>query len=129
MPREKPQNKGVGRTRRDRIALRERTSSEQVPSPLAAEIERLREQLARSEARIEALEKSAHEDALTGLLNRSGFERAFAQAVAYLKRLRSPPRHFRFDVVEVVGRVEGPPPRIQHIHNAFQLEGRLRPPL
>jgi diguanylate cyclase (GGDEF)-like protein len=86
MPREKPQNKGVGRTRRDRIALRERTSSEQVPSPLAAEIERLREQLVRSEARIEALEKSAHEDALTGLLNRRGFERAFAQAVAYLKR-------------------------------------------
>ncbi len=34
----------------------------------------------------EQLEKSALEDALTGLLNRRGFERAFAQAVAYLKR-------------------------------------------
>ncbi len=53
---------------------------------LVTEIERLREQLIRSEARIEALEKSAHEDALTGLLNRRGFERAFAQATAYLKR-------------------------------------------
>lgn len=46
----------------------------------------MREQLKRSEARIEQLEKSAHEDALTGLLNRRGFERAFMQAIAYLKR-------------------------------------------
>lgn len=64
---------------------RERVA-EQIPSALAAEIEQLREQLSRSEAQIEALQKSAHEDALTGLLNRRGFERAFAQAIAYLKR-------------------------------------------
>jgi diguanylate cyclase (GGDEF)-like protein len=53
---------------------------------LAAEIERLRGELRQSEVRIEELEQSAHEDALTGLLNRRGFERAFARTVAYLKR-------------------------------------------
>lgn len=90
MPREKPQNKGASRAKRERAAPRktgrERASSEQVSSTLAAEIERLREQLSRSEALREQLEKSAHEDALTGLLNRRGFERAFTQAIAYLKR-------------------------------------------
>ena len=53
---------------------------------LAAEIERLREKLEQSDARIQELEQSAHEDALTGLLNRRGFERAFARTIAYLKR-------------------------------------------
>lgn len=87
MPREKPQNKGLARTKRESAAPRKAgRTADQIPSTLAAEIERLREQLSRSEERIEALEKSAHEDALTGLLNRRGFERAFAQAIAYLKR-------------------------------------------
>jgi len=90
MPREKPQNKGTERARREHAAPpkggRTLASAEPNSAPLAAEIERLREQLRISEARIEKLEKSAHEDALTGLLNRRGFERAFTQAIAYLKR-------------------------------------------
>ncbi len=53
---------------------------------LAAEIERLRGALEQSEARIEELQQSAHEDALTGLLNRRGFEQAFVRTIAYLKR-------------------------------------------
>jgi diguanylate cyclase (GGDEF)-like protein len=53
---------------------------------LAAEIERLRGALEQSEARIEELQQSAHEDALTGLLNRRGFEHAFMRTIAYLKR-------------------------------------------
>mgnify|MGYP003393456127 CR=1 FL=1 len=89
MPREKPQNKGVTRAKRGSAAPRKsgrERVADQFTSALATEIERLRDQLSRSAARIEALEKSAHEDALTGLLNRRGFERAFAQAIAYLKR-------------------------------------------
>ncbi len=91
MQQEKPRNKPVGRIERDnaapREAVRERFAADLVPvSQLAAEIDRLRDQLRKSEARIEALEKSAHEDALTGLLNRRGFERAFARTIAYLKR-------------------------------------------
>lgn len=90
MPREKPQHKRGSSTKRGgaaRNSMRERAAPEAAAaSQLATEIERLREQLRQSQARIEALEKSAHEDALTGLLNRRGFERAFAQAVAYLKR-------------------------------------------
>jgi len=89
MPREKPQNKrlsGAKQNSAPRYPSRERASPDAGASQLATEIERLREQLSRSEARIEALEKSAHEDALTGLLNRRGFERAFAHTIAYLKR-------------------------------------------
>lgn len=90
MPREKPQNKGLRRTKRERVLprkdTRKRPSGEHQPQLLAEEIERLKDQLRQSETRIEALEKSAHEDALTGLLNRRGFEHAFAQAAAFVKR-------------------------------------------
>jgi len=91
MPQETPQIKGLERdnaaapaTRK--IARADLGEGRDTASRLAAEIDRLRAALKRSEARIEELEKSAHEDALTGLLNRRGFARAFAQAIAYLKR-------------------------------------------
>ena len=46
-------------------------------------------------------------------------------AVRYLRRLPSPNVNFRFDVVEVVGRIDGErPPIIRHIPNAFPLERR-----
>jgi diguanylate cyclase (GGDEF)-like protein len=91
MPREKPQNKRPESGKRVPVAVRksapERFGGDAVPaSRLAAEIERLREELRRAEVRVEALEKTAHEDPLTGLLNRRGFERAFNRAAAYLKR-------------------------------------------
>jgi putative endonuclease len=49
-------------------------------------------------------------------------------AVRYLMNLREKPEFIRFDVVEVVGRRDGPPPRVEHIQNAFHIEGRLRLP-
>jgi len=47
-------------------------------------------------------------------------------AIRYLKRLRARPDAFRFDVVEVIGRVGGGAPRIRHIENAFTLEPHYR---
>lgn len=43
-------------------------------------------------------------------------------AVRYLKSLRRPDVCFRFDVVEVIGTQDGPPPEIRHIENAFPLD-------
>ncbi len=43
-------------------------------------------------------------------------------AVRYLKRLKHQPPSFRFDVVEVVGVPEQPPPVMRHIENAFALD-------
>ncbi|MGI6087825.1 MAG: YraN family protein [Kiritimatiellia bacterium] len=49
-------------------------------------------------------------------------------AVRYMRRMHPTPRCFRFDVVEVVGVPDGPPPVIRHIENAFALESRYRMP-
>lgn len=49
-------------------------------------------------------------------------------AVRYMRRLKPAPQYFRFDVVEVVGAPDGPPPVIRHIENAFTLESRYRAP-
>lgn len=45
-------------------------------------------------------------------------------AVRYLKRLGSPEVFFRFDIVEIIGTMDAPEVRINHIENAFTLDGR-----
>lgn len=49
-------------------------------------------------------------------------------AIRYIKRLRKPPRYFRFDVVEVVGRKATGADDVRHIKDAFPLDGRYRSP-
>jgi len=50
-------------------------------------------------------------------------------AIRYLQRLKNPRVCFRFDVVEVIGRVDaGCPPEIRHVRNAFPLDRRYMLP-
>jgi diguanylate cyclase (GGDEF)-like protein len=56
------------------------------PLRLAAEVARLEAELAAMRMRIAELEASAERDPLTGLLNRRGFARELARAIAYLSR-------------------------------------------
>jgi diguanylate cyclase (GGDEF)-like protein len=56
------------------------------PMRLAAEVDRLRAELDAMRARLAELEASAERDALTGVLNRRGFERELARTIAYLER-------------------------------------------
>jgi diguanylate cyclase (GGDEF)-like protein len=61
------------------------------PTPEAAgEIARLTAALAKARARIAELELMAEVDPLLNILNRRGFERALARALAYLKRHATP---------------------------------------
>ena len=60
------------------------------PAAAAGEIGRLTAALAEARARIATLELMAEVDPLLNILNRRGFERALAQALAYLKRYRAP---------------------------------------
>lgn len=53
---------------------------------LRCELARLQAQAAEQTAEIAALRALAHEDALTGLLNRRGFEHDFARAASYSMR-------------------------------------------
>jgi putative endonuclease len=46
----------------------------------------------------------------------------------YLKRLKTKPDYFRFDVVEVIGEPDGPVPVVRHIEAAFPMEGGRRIP-
>jgi diguanylate cyclase (GGDEF)-like protein len=79
-PRSLPE--AVSRTlRRSTAGHDDRTTAQ-----LAAEIEDLRAALVEAQARAIALEEAAHEDPLTGLLNRRGFAAAFGRTAAYLQR-------------------------------------------
>ncbi len=57
-----------------------------LPMRLAAELDALKEELARARARVAELELRVDEDPLTGLLNRRGFQRALERALAYVQR-------------------------------------------
>lgn len=74
-------------------------SSDSVPVPVAvvtkssaegadqtAEIDRLTRELEEARAQIARLEELAHEDDLTGALNRRGFQRELARAIAHARR-------------------------------------------
>ena len=43
-------------------------------------------------------------------------------AVRYLTALKTPPAYFRFDAVEVVGRLGDRSPSVHHVENAFALD-------
>jgi diguanylate cyclase (GGDEF)-like protein len=62
------------------------TKPRALPMRLAAELDALKEELARARARVAELESRVDEDPLTGLLNRRGFERALERALAYVQR-------------------------------------------
>ncbi len=49
-------------------------------------------------------------------------------AVRYIKRLKNSAVCFRFDIVEVIGEINGTKIVIRHIKNAFQLDKRYMPP-
>jgi putative endonuclease len=49
-------------------------------------------------------------------------------AVRYLKKIAQPRTCFRFDVIEVVGGIEGTKPVVRHIENAFLLDRCYLPP-
>jgi putative endonuclease len=49
-------------------------------------------------------------------------------AVRYLKRLKTQPASFRFDVVEVIGKPNDAKPVIRHVENAFALPVFFRVP-
>ena len=49
-------------------------------------------------------------------------------AVRYLRRVKAKPALIRFDVVEVVGAPDGPPPVVRHVESAFSLGPGYRLP-
>ena len=56
------------------------------PMRLAAEVARLEAELAAMRARLAELEAHAESDALTGVMNRRGFERELTRAASYVQR-------------------------------------------
>ncbi len=61
-------------------------------------------------------------------VNRAKRHRLSRAAIRYMKRLRSPPKFFRFDIVEVIGSMDRPSPEIRHIENAFPMDMRYTLP-
>ena len=65
------------------MALRSKRAK---PRRRSVDVAALRCELGRARARIKALAARAEEDPLTGLMNRRGFARAYARALAYVRR-------------------------------------------
>jgi diguanylate cyclase (GGDEF)-like protein len=83
--------RGAGaRPRAEEAAPKSGTPKRSSAMQLAAEIDRLKVDLAAARARVAELETRVDEDPLTGLRNRHGFERALEQALAYVRRYKTP---------------------------------------
>ena len=61
-------------------------------------------------------------------VNRSKRFHLSRAAVRYLKRMKTQPANFRFDIVEIIGSQNAPPPVIRHIEHAFPLPKYFRVP-
>jgi diguanylate cyclase (GGDEF)-like protein len=77
----------VARVKRGKA--RSKSPTRAAPSDPKLTIRRLRSELARARARIEALEAAADQDFLLDIPNRRGFERELGRAIAYIKRYRA----------------------------------------
>lgn len=78
--------KPLRRTRQSAPRKQTESDAADTAARLKPEIDALREQLRETKAEVAALERRAHEDVLTGLLNRRGFAQAFDRTIAYMKR-------------------------------------------
>jgi diguanylate cyclase (GGDEF)-like protein len=65
---------------------RRKVAARSTPMQLAAEVERLEQELATARARVTQLETRADVDVLLDMLNRRGFERELKRSLAYVKR-------------------------------------------
>jgi len=81
---------GAQRQRPKQAALKPGMPKRSAAMRLAAEVDRLKNDLAAARARLAELETRVDEDPLTGLRNRRGFERALEQALAYVRRYATP---------------------------------------
>jgi len=59
-------------------------------------------------------------------VNRDKRRKLSRAAVSFLQKRKLQPPTIRFDIIEVVGELDGGTPEIRHIENAFQLEGGYR---
>jgi diguanylate cyclase (GGDEF)-like protein len=87
----KPRKNGPAGGKPTPTRLAPRTASRPAPSSDRDKqtIRRLRGELSRALKLVEQLQASAETDFLLGILNRRGFERELARAIAYIKRYRT----------------------------------------